>query len=80
MLIFASQLGNKSWAWQIPRNNKRTKKMKPYTKEQLLKRAIKDGTNPDLAKKQINQNYERYIKFRSDYSLAKATRYCIYIC
>lgn len=54
--------------------------MKPYTKEQLLKRAIKDGTNPDFAKKQINQNYERYIKFRSDYSLAKATRYCIYIC
>ena len=53
--------------------------MKKYTKEQLIKAAVKMGCNPVEASRTIKKTYDYYVKYRSDYSLKKAAHYCMYV-
>ena len=53
--------------------------MKKYTKEQLIKAAVKMGCNESEATRIINKTYNYYVAYRSDYSLKKAAHYCMYV-
>lgn len=53
--------------------------MKKYTKDQLIKAAVKMGCNESEATNRINKTYNYYVTYRSDYSLKKAAHYCMYI-
>lgn len=53
--------------------------MKVYSLEQVTKAAIKMGCNPDEARARITKTYTNYVKYRSDFNLKRAARYCMYI-
>lgn len=37
------------------------------------------GCNPDEARARITKTYTNYVKYRSDFNLKRAARYCMYI-
>ena len=53
--------------------------MKTYRVDELIKAAVKMGCNPVEASRTIKKTYEYYVKYRSDYNLKRAARYCMYI-
>lgn len=53
--------------------------MKTYSVDELIKAAVKMGCNPVEASRTIKKTYEYYVKYRSDYNLKRAARYCMYI-
>lgn len=60
-------------------DEKKALKMETFTPDQLISAAIKMGYNPQEAKKIIIKTYKLYLKYRRDYNLKKAVKYCILV-